>query len=686
MESIENEQTYFHYEVENDMVHSHIGNLEILENVHSHCNMEDNNNNVKKPVTHKPIVEGINLLENNIDEAILNGALPGRALQFPQLKPIDYSNDGTKSYSCYFCKKNMKGKITDHWFSVHKEQPQVKEILALPPASRIKGHQLTDSQRLRQKMIDKLRKEGNFNKIMNASLTDTCTTVRRSRKNKQKKNLSDYRLCSGCHGFYIKSSIRKHISQCLGLQKNTGHQTLAVHNLIVGNIHPRASIYLRKVACRLSNDEISEVAKKDLLIILHGNLEAFKFRHSNHHNKQIRAQMRLLARLLMELKTKNTDIANLSSLFDPKYISLYFEVVNKLGKFNLEKDLFDAPATARDIGLLTTAVCNVWLGECIEAHQDKNESLANKFLHLFNLRFPKLIVKTVSESQTHIEISKRLPILPSLKDIKAFHNYLTIKREKAFKFLTKKFDFHIWKQLVETTLISIQLLNRRRPGELERMKTELYKNSFEQITEKTCPDLYKKLSSTAKMMANKYSRILLRGKKNAKIVPVLLSKEIQDCIDIILHYREDANVPLNNPYIFGLPNSQGETNWVRACPVMKKFSEEASVGFPHTLRGTLLRKHIATVGMALNLTDGEVDDLSKFMGHDKPIHLKIYRQPVGTRDILHVSQWLEKAQGSYQEDDNGGFVYAEDSSDNEDTSTPISLGNQFFAKNEDSGK
>lgn len=114
------------------------------------------------------------------------------------------------------------------------------------------------------------------------------------------------------------------MSHCLGLQHNTGHQTLAMHNLIVGNIHPRASIYLRKVACRLSNDDISEVAKKDLLIVLHGNLEAFKFRHSNHHNKQIRAQVRLLARLLLELRKKSKEIVNLSCLFDPKYITLYF--------------------------------------------------------------------------------------------------------------------------------------------------------------------------------------------------------------------------------------------------------------------------------------------------------------------------------------------------------------------------
>lgn len=48
---------------------------------------------------------------------------------------------------------------------------------------------------------------------------------------------------------------------CVGIVSNTGHKTLAIHNLIVGNIYPRARIYLRKIACRLSSDEISELAK-----------------------------------------------------------------------------------------------------------------------------------------------------------------------------------------------------------------------------------------------------------------------------------------------------------------------------------------------------------------------------------------------------------------------------------------
>lgn len=72
-----------------------------------------------------------------------------------------------------------------------------------------------------------------------------------------------------------------------------------------------------------------------------------------------------------------------------------------------------------------------------------------------------------------------------------------------------------------------------------------------------------------------------------------------------------------------------------------------------TLQRTLACKHIATADIALNLSYSELDDLFKSLGHDKSIHLNIYRQSVVTNDILHVPQFLEKVQGIYRNDDIG---------------------------------
>ncbi|XP_044760397.1 uncharacterized protein LOC123317850 [Coccinella septempunctata] len=58
-----------------------------------------------------------------------------------------------------------------------------------------------------------------------------------------------------------------------------------------------------------------------------------------------------------------------------------------------------------------------------------------------------------------------------------------------------------------------------------------------------------------------------------------------------------------------------------------------------------------------NLKDNQVADLANYMGHTEKIHKEIYRQPVLTREIVHISKLLEAVQ------ENDG----EDSEDDSDT-------------------
>ena len=57
---------------------------------------------------------------------------------------------------------------------------------------------------------------------------------------------------------------------------------------------------------------------------------------------------------------------------------------------------------------------------------------------------------------------------------------------------------------------------------------------------------------------------------------------------------------------------------------------------------------MATYCIQLNLNDVEVSDLATFMGHSEKIHKNHYRQPLATRDILRISQYLEAVQGNAQ--------------------------------------
>ncbi|XP_071652510.1 uncharacterized protein [Temnothorax longispinosus] len=157
--------------------------------------------------------------------------------------------------------------------------------------------------------------------------------------------------------------------------------------------------------------------------------------------------------------------------------------------------------------------------------------------------------------------------------------------------------------------------------------------------------MYKALSPRAKEIAKKYVRFTLRGKLG-RTVPVLLTAELRDCIEMILKHRKAAKVSSKNPYLFGLPSLKKDNHkYLLACDLLRQYAVESGAENPDTLRGTQLRKHIATTCIHYNLSENEISTLANFMGHADKIHLSHYRQPVIEKEILEISQYLEAAQG-----------------------------------------
>ncbi|XP_011869393.1 PREDICTED: uncharacterized protein LOC105562869, partial [Vollenhovia emeryi] len=222
--------------------------------------------------------------------------------------------------------------------------------------------------------------------------------------------------------------------------------------------------------------------------------------------------------------------------------------------------------------------------------------------------------------------------------------YLRDKLRKNYKALNEQFSKKAWHDLAASALISIQLFNRRRAGEIERILIKDFKN-HQKIDENTVGEAYLKFSIEEKRAAQKYVRFTIRGKLN-RTIPVLLHRELLVCLELLLKNRHLVNINKNNPYLFGIPGSfKGDYRYLRACELMRKFSEECGAEKPGTLRGTILRKHIATMCVNFNLSENEVSDLASFLGHADRIHKEHYRQPIITREILQISKLLEAVQG-----------------------------------------
>lgn len=190
---------------------------------------------------------------------------------------------------------------------------------------------------------------------------------------------------------------------------------------------------------------------------------------------------------------------------------------------------------------------------------------------------------------------------------------------------------------------------------------------MEKITEKQNPDIYKNLTKDAKIIVKKYARILIRGKKNKKVVPVLIDEEVHDSIELLLRFRKEAKISSINPYVFAIPSVGLHLTWLEADTLLRKFVKACKADMPETLKATELRKHIATAGISLNLSNNEIQNLSRCMGHEVKIHLRTYRQRLPLNAILQMSQLLEKAQGVTYKNNKGQYIETESDKDGDDS-------------------
>lgn len=530
-----------------------------------------------------------------------------------------------KSNFCFYC-NTMQTKIARHLELKHQDKEEVKMFLLLPKKSRE-----------RREAISQIRKKGNFKFNTQANLNDGSMIVVR-RPTKTKKQCGSYFLpCSNCEGHYAIHNLRHHYRIC-AKKKDTVRNILKLARSAAQSVHNRASVKLRKdILPIMRNDKIYKLIKYDLLIILYGNYlcQIHRLQHLGDH---IRQQLRLVGRFLEALRSIEPKIEELQMVFDPKYYDVAMQAVNIVAKYNEDTESYEVPYNATALGTCLKKLCKILINEFIKQHEYEKQKLAKNFLKILETEYGSTINKTVIETQTRNSRKKKVN-LPKISDIKKLINYLEEKRISSMREIKKQFTFCAWKSLAEATLIIIQIFNRRRAGEIERAYIVDYKN-FIKITEED--ELYKKLLEKDKKSALKYVRFVIRGKLNRN-VPVLLNIKMKEAIEVILKYRKLAGVNSKNPYVFGLPSiDKKQFKYLRASKLMREFSNLCGAENKKSLRGTILRKDLAT--KCADLPDTEISLVADFMGHHKDIHKNIYRQPVAEVDILNMAKILEKTQ------------------------------------------
>lgn len=389
--------------------------------------------------------------------------VPGNsACDDSNLKSKLSKDENVKKHLCCFCDK-LQTRLARHLILKHGNEDEVKEFIHLPAKSQ---------ERL--SAIAKIRKQRDFKMFTDAKLNNGEIIPSRRPTTAERANAENFATCPNCKGIYTKNNLRHHFAQCTNNEQNV-KGVFKKARLTVGRIHERASEVLRlQVISCMKEDAVLRCLRYDLLIILYGNDLCLSHRHKYMH-KLIRSNLRLCGRFLLHIKELDPRISSFSAIYDP---TKYYFIINAIDFFacvNKSTGHYNKAGNATEMAKHINKIGDIYLTECIIEKNVIKQKEITDFLSLCKRGFRSVTNKTANETLLARQREKIVE-LPSTADIMRLCQYLDKIIDVNYSKLKIKFSYSTWRQLSEAVLTRIQVFNRRRAGEAERLFISDLKN------------------------------------------------------------------------------------------------------------------------------------------------------------------------------------------------------------------
>nr|CAI5858713.1 unnamed protein product [Callosobruchus analis] len=384
-------------------------------------------------------------------------------------------------------------------------------------------------------------------------------------------------------------------------------------------------------------DKISLEAKNDFLICAFGS-RYLKIHREKHFINVTSRKMRELSRILLTVKKIEPSIHNLFDALRPIYYDKLVEATRAVADYNETNDTFKSPTFAMNICTSLKQCCDIALHMVI-----KNESSLEVASHEASLKtMIKLLdsnwrfdISSRAGSDLNLKKFNKITIVPLAADLRLMKNYLLSKAQEAMVQLTKNdHDVGAYNTLLETVYCRVILLNRKRPGELQRTLLHTYESI--ETGSQAYEEFGEVVTQAEKVLIKNLKRVVIRGKRG-RGVPVMFSSDVQKHIEELRRVRNNFMSKEENPYLFGKPGLCGP---IQGYKIIAKYANACGAKNPQAITCTRLRKHLATLSQLFNLSENEIERLSNFMGHTTGVHKKSYRLPDDLYQTAKISKLL----------------------------------------------
>ncbi|XP_052456354.1 uncharacterized protein LOC128016052 isoform X25 [Carassius gibelio] len=554
-----------------------------------------------------------------------NVSVPLEEEQYIIVSPTLKKDDGSRSYNkkhfCFYCRKFVQ-KMSRHLWRKHQDELDVAKAFSFPKNSKERKLQL-----------DYIRNKGNFEHNSHVLETQKGKLIPCKQPGKKSEG-HKFAHCIHCYGLFSRRAMWRHFKVCSFKPESTKPGKNRVQALCAF-AEPSPSEYTDaywKFLSVMIQDKIAVAIKGDNCILNYGFRLFKKNEKIVSQHQYIRQKLRELGRLLLEAK-KITHVKTIQELIKPEQYSQVVRAAKNLSGFSEETGIYQCPSLARKVGHSLHSLAMFIKSEGLKKKDKETIKDAEEFaqLYLESWRFD-----IAGQALTQLNRAKwNAPqLLPLTQDIQRLHCYLEEKLQQHLKDLKEHRSSTNWKELAKVTLTQVMLFNRRRAGEVSRMRLSAY---LSKDTSEEQGDVNLALTALEQKLCRHFVRIAIVGKRGRK-VPVLLTPSMRESLDALTESREECGVLKDNEYLFALPQSD---HYLRACDCLRQFvSECADIKNPQALTSIQLRKHIATLSTVLNLKTTELDQLADFLGHNIAVHRKHYRLPESTLQLAKVSKVL----------------------------------------------
>lgn len=207
-------------------------------------------------------------------------------------------------------------------------------------------------------------------------------------------------------------------------------------------------------------------------------------------------------------------------------------------------------------------------------------------------------------------------IIPPSEDVKKFGIYLRNLSEYWYKNLQEKRTNEAYNHLGKTTIAQIITLNARRALEAAKIKLRFF--SFRPKGQPANPKLLSELTEEERKSFDYLSEFYVPG-KNGQDCSVLLTKDMERNMELIVQCRGFLKIPDSNKYLFARP---GLTSTFDGPAVMRELRGLADLSRPEFMTANGIRHHHATMGTLLGREF--TSNLSNNMSHTLDVHNKNY--------------------------------------------------------------